>query len=143
MARHALRTGNPCKRRQPVQSLRSQPLMRPIGDPEKNWQAAPANALARARALQKPSTASDLLGKSRQPREQRPGPEQKDSSPSLAQAGTEDPVSFRHDPPRLTAGFTAQLLGQILPDPERPRSVAKAYGCPGRRRLRPGFDELL
>jgi hypothetical protein len=116
--------------------------MRPIGDAGRNWQAASANALARPRALQKPAGSGDLLGKSPQAQEQKPSPRQQDADPSSPQLGTAAPVSFRHDGPRLTAPFTAQLLGQILPDTERRGSAAKAYGRLGGH-LSGGFDELL
>ena len=116
--------------------------MRPIGDPERNWQAAPAHGLARPRALRKPSDASDLLDKSHHAQEQKPSAPQPEGEPSLPQPGTPEPVSFRHEGIRLTAGFTAQLLGQILPDPERRASAAKAYDRLARRR-RSDFDELL
>ena len=46
----------------------------------------------------------------------------------LPRNGTSHDVPLR-DPrsaPRLTAAFTAQLLGQIMPDPEKRRGVAYA-----------------
>ena len=106
--------------------------MKPIGATNINWQASAANASWRARALQKPKPASALDGESQSQAQENSTPLQPQTPVSLRHNGTEDSVSFRHavhkDGPRLTAAFTAQLLGQILPDPERPASAARFYG---------------
>ena len=57
-----------------------------------------------------------------------PRPASPEPADTLRQNGTAANVPFRHV--RLTAAFTAQLLGQILPDPERPLTGA-AYGRTG------------
>ncbi len=48
---------------------------------------------------------------------------------NMRRSGTFAPVPERHDPhpdaPRLTSAFVAQLLGQLLPDPERRVSDAR------------------
>jgi hypothetical protein len=97
------------------------------------------DAAWRARALQKPNAASDLNGKA-QGEPHQPQPHFRETQTVLPpQSGTQSDVPFRHAP-RLTAAFTAQLLGQILPDPER-RS-AHAYGGPSLA-LPPSFDTKL
>ena len=113
--------------------------MRPIGAPSFDIKTTAANAGWRSRALEKPKAAADLHGKSdggaHQPAHQNP----RNQTIIPPQSGTEGSVPFRHAP-RLTAAFTAQLLGQILPDPERP--LARAYG--GERfALLPVFDAKL
>jgi hypothetical protein len=113
--------------------------MTPIGDRGFDPKTTAANAAWRSRALQKPNTASDLHGKAQGETQQKP-PQYRNTQTILPpQNGTEPHVPFRHAP-RLTAAFTAQLLGQILPDPER-RS-ARAYGRPALA-LPPGFDARL
>jgi hypothetical protein len=103
-----------------------------------------ANAPWRARALQKPNTASDLNGKAEdESRRHRPHGF-KGQTILPPQSGTDARVSFRHAP-GLTAAFTAQLLGQIMPDPERLScglKSARAYGGPVFA-LPPGFDARL
>jgi hypothetical protein len=118
--------------------------MTPIGDTGMDPRATAANAAWRARALQKPNAASDLHGKA-QGEPHQPSQQQRKAQTILPpQSGTECHVPFRHAP-RLTAAFTAQLLGQILPDPERPSSglmSARAYDGPSLQ-LPPGFDASL
>ena len=120
--------------------------MKPIGEANPNWQAATANAAWRARALQKPNSTSDLCGESHDQPQEDPTPLKPQTRFWLRQSGTGDAVSFRHavhkDGPRLTAAFTAQLLGQILPDPERRASAAHRYGGEPMR-LSLGFDKRL
>jgi hypothetical protein len=116
--------------------------MRSIGGAHLHWQAGAANAAWRTRALQKPSTSSDLNGESHNTGNEEPHPAPQTAPTVLRQSGTEDPVSFRHAAaPRLTAAFTAQLLGQILPDPER-RSPARGY-CRQTFPLPLGIDKRL
>jgi len=104
-------------------------VMSPIGDSSGTWQGAAQNAVARARDLQKlkglSGLHSDLAGD--------PSPRQQPRSPgnpaTLPCSGTQQGVPFRHAP-RLTAPFVAQLLGQLLPDRERPGSEARTvYGA--------------
>ena len=115
--------------------------MRPITEANPNWQGRVANAAWRARALQKPCNASALHGESQ------PNPDDRQQQPDgpasycLRQSGTEDPVPFRYAT-RLTAPFTAQLLGQIMPDPERHASATQAYERETAG-LRLGFDQRL
>jgi hypothetical protein len=113
--------------------------MRPIGEAHSHWQAMAANAAWRARALQKPSATSNLNGESGQDADRQPPSQQEETGLTMRQGGTEKPVPFRHV--RVTAAFAAQLLGQVLPDPERRFSSAEAYG----QHRRPGLalDTLL
>ncbi len=104
--------------------------MTPIGDTTFDARASAANAAWRARALQKPSASANLHGE----RQDDPGAQtqQRQNNPDFSspQNGTQAGVPFRYAP-RLTAAFTAQLLGQIMPDPERRSSgfkSAQAYG---------------
>jgi hypothetical protein len=113
--------------------------MTAIGDTSFDFRATAANAAWRARALQKPNAASNLHGKGQGEPHQPPLHDRKAQTILPPQSGTEPHVPFRHAP-RLTAAFTAQLLGQIMPDPER-RS-ARAYGGPSLA-LPPGFDARL
>jgi hypothetical protein len=113
--------------------------MRPIGDTGFDPKTTAANAAWRACALQKPNAASDLHGKAQGQPHQPPPHMRKLQTILSPQSGTGSHVPFRHAP-RLTAAFTAQLLGQILPDPER-RS-ARAYDGP-LLTLPPGFDARL
>jgi hypothetical protein len=100
--------------------------MKPIGDIGFDTTTTAANAAWRARALEKPKAAADLHGKSQHDPHPEPHHHRRNSEISPPQSGTQSRVSFRHAGPRLTAAFTAQLLGQILPDPERPS--ARGYG---------------
>jgi hypothetical protein len=105
--------------------------MKPIPAANLNWQASIANAAWRARALQKPCAASNLHGESQSRPDEKPRPPQGPAGSCLRHYGTEEPVPFRHcvreDRRPLTAPFAAQLLGQILPDPERRASAAQVY----------------
>ena len=113
--------------------------MRPIGAPSFDIKTTAANAGWRSRALEKPKAAADLHGKSGSGPHQPPHQQAKTQTVLPPQSGTDGSVPFRYAP-RLTAAFTAQLLGQILPDPERP--LARAYG--GERfALLPVFDAKL
>ena len=113
--------------------------MKPIGDANLAFQAAAQNAAWRACALQKPRKAADLRGEFHDQPHEMPFRRRKDGAAAMAQSGTDEPMPFRHAP-RLTAAFTAQLLGQILPNPER-------ASLPTYRReplnLPLGFDQLL
>jgi hypothetical protein len=120
--------------------------MKPNGATNISWQASAANASWRARALQKPKAASAFDGERHNQTQEKPTPLKPQTRFWLRHSGTEDSVSFRHavhkDGPRLTAAFTAQLLGQILPDPERPASPTRFYGHEGIR-LSLGLDTRL
>jgi hypothetical protein len=118
--------------------------MTSIGDTGLDSRATASSAAWRARALQKPNAASDLHGKAQGQPQPPPQHSHKLQTILPPQSGTQSHVPFRHAP-RLTAAFTAQLLGQILPDPERPSSGLKsahAYGGPILALL-PGFDTRL
>lgn len=110
--------------------------MKPIGDPGFDAKTTAVNAAWRARGLQKPKATADLHGKGQDEPHQSPPHNRKFQASVSSQNGTGGHVPFRHAP-RLTAAFTAQLLGQILPDPERPS--ARGYG-PERFAALPGFD---
>ena len=102
--------------------------MRPIDEANPNWQGRVANAAWRARALEKPRPAADLHGESQDNTDSKSQQAGSSAPRNLRQSGTEEAVPFRYAT-RLTAPFAAQLLGQILPDPERRGSAAQAYGC--------------
>ena len=116
--------------------------MRSVTATNINWQASEANAPWRARALQKPSNGGDFHGESRHTAPEKSACPRALAQRILRQRGTDEPVSFRHAPPRLTSVFTAQLLGQLLPDNERKPSAADLYGRPIRL-LTLGFDARL
>ena len=116
--------------------------MKPIGAPTFDIKTTAANAAWRARALQKPKAAADLDGKSQGEPQQPARQGHNEEAQSSRQNGTETRVPFRHASPRLTAAFTAQLLGQLLPDPERPSSSVRGYGGE-RLALLPLFDNRL
>ena len=121
-------------------------VMKPIGDLVGNAAAGTASAAWRARALQKTSATADLRGGQGQQTHQPPPHAHKQLQTGLPHSGTDDAVSFRNAShplrPRLTAAFTAQLLGQILPDPERRPSAGRFYGQLAMP-LAPGFDTKL
>lgn len=103
--------------------------MSPIGEHSRACNGAAQSLVLRARAPQKLNPASGLQQNfgDETPRQQDfRSPAQSDQMTGF---GTASPVPFRHAP-RLVAPFVAQLLGQILPDCERPRSgAAMAYGA--------------
>jgi hypothetical protein len=114
--------------------------MRPIGDTILNPATGSAIAAGRTRALQKAIGASGLRGDGRYEAQQKQAHQHKETRAQMHHNGTEGAVPFRHV--RLTAAFTAQLLGQILPDPERRPCAAAAY----EREAMPlslGFDTKL
>src|SRR6185437_13658148 len=107
--------------------------MSPIGDISTASHSASGAALSRARALQKSSAASDLhseLGGEALFEQKFRGA---DHGQRLHRSGTVEPVPYRNghggEDLRLVAPCVAQLLGQIMPDPETPLSQARsAYG---------------
>ena len=115
--------------------------MSPIADASWSLQATAQNAAWRARALQKPSSASDLHGEQQDQPKGSPHQQYKDTPTLMHQSGTGNHVPFRHAS-RLTAPFTAQLLGQIMPDPERRPSTASRYAGEALA-LSLGFDRRL
>jgi hypothetical protein len=118
--------------------------MKPIGDTIATSSAAAASAAWRRRALQKPSDTSGLRGEGQDEPHQPPPHGHSRTREHLPQSGTRCDVPLR-DPrtaPRLTAAFTAQLLGQILPDPEKRPAAAAAYARPAMP-LTLGFDTKL
>jgi hypothetical protein len=120
--------------------------MKPIGDPVFNAAASTARAVWRARALQNASSTSDLRGEGRHQTQHEPPRPYQEAPLRMRHSGTEGPVPFRHtspqERPRLTAAFTAQLLGQILPDPERRPSAGRFYARETMPLTR-GFDTRL
>jgi hypothetical protein len=103
--------------------------MGPIGNISASGTGAIPAPVSRARALQKLNAASNLhsgLGDQAPPRQDFRA---SDHAPRLACSGTMEPVSFRYAE-RLVSPFVAQLLGQLLPDPEIKASQARAaYGA--------------
>jgi hypothetical protein len=117
-------------------------VMKPIGDTFLASSAVAASAPWRSRALQKASDTSGLRGEEQDQSQQPPRHSQTRAHSPLTQSGTAQDVPLR-DPrsaPRLTAAFTAQLLGQILPDPEQRRDVV--YAAPALR-VTLGLDTKL
>lgn len=100
-------------------------VMRPIGDTILSPAAVGAIAAGRSRALQKAIGASGLRGGGQEEAQQKQAHQHKEARARMHHNGTEGAVPFRHI--RLTAAFTAQLLGQILPDPECRPGAAAAY----------------
>lgn len=114
-------------------------VMKPIGDINLVSSAAASALARRSLVLQKASATSGLRGEDQDPPHQSPPQGQARAHMPLPQSGTVRDVPLR-DPriaPRLTAAFTAQLLGQILPDPEKRRCVG--YAAPALN-LSLGFD---
>ena len=101
--------------------------MKPVSEANWYWQAAAANTAWRVRALQKPSGASDLHGESRDETRHDQHQARAPSEFPVRQSGTDESVPFQYAT-RLTAPFVAQLLGQIMPDPECRGSAAHRYG---------------
>ena len=103
-------------------------LMSPIGDVPASSKDALQSMAWRSRALQKPKAASDLHGNQQDetpPRQEFRGAH---AAAAVVCSGTEEAVPFRYAP-RLVSPFVAQLLGQLLPNPEIPASQARtAYG---------------
>jgi hypothetical protein len=116
--------------------------MKPIGDINPASNASATTALKSRYALQKASGASGLRGEGQDRSHQPPPQSQARSFAPLHQSGTDSDVPLRdaRSAPRLTAAFTAQLLGQILPDPEKRRTVG--YAAPAMK-LSLGFDTKL
>jgi hypothetical protein len=117
-------------------------VMSPIGDTILTFSAGAAATARRRHALQKASGTSGLRGEGQDQSHQSPPHFQPYAHSHLPQSGTAQDVPLR-DPrsaPRLTAAFTAQLLGQIMPDPEKRRGVA--YTAPALK-LTLGFDTKL
>jgi hypothetical protein len=110
--------------------------MGPIGDISVCSAAAAQKPAWRTRALQKAKPASDLNGNRGDQAQARQGFQGRHDAVSLTCSGTEEPVPFRYEP-RLASPFVAQLLGQLLPNPERPTSEARAaYGMADERSSR-------
>lgn len=89
--------------------------------------AAPA-AAAKTRALQKIKPASDLHTDVGENPYRGPHAFQDQRKNSLCRFTTDRAVPFRYgmEAPRISAGFAAQMLGQMMPDPERRNSGALA-----------------
>jgi len=117
-------------------------VMKPIGDTILFSSAVAAATARRRYALQKTNDTSGLRGEGQDQSHQPPPHSQTQTRTYLPHNGTAQDVPLR-DPrsaPRLTAAFTAQLLGQIMPDPEKRRGVA--YAAPALK-LTLGFDTKL
>lgn len=102
--------------------------MGPIGGISGTCSGAKQTPALRPRALQKLNAPSDLhsgLGDQAPPHQRALAP---GASQTPACSGTEEVVPFRYAT-RLVSPFVAQLLGQLMPDPETPASQARtAYG---------------
>lgn len=101
--------------------------MSPIGENSGVYNGPAKSVAVRGRDSQKLKAASDLRGDFHD----QPSPQQdfrkQAATSEVTCSGTEAAVPFRHAG-RLTAPFVAQLLGQLLPDCERPRTgAAGAY----------------
>jgi hypothetical protein len=108
--------------------------MRPIGHT-----GFPAHGIARALAcaVRKSSPPNRLpleMDRRDQGQTRRDDPESSLES-GQSQAGQTVPFRYSADAPRLNAAFVVQLLGQLMPDQERPGSyLLAAYGeMPARR----------
>ena len=105
--------------------------MKPIGATNLDLPARATAVAWRVRALQKANGTSDLRGEHREQPHREPLRPNHDARLDMRQSGTVRPVPLRDSGreyvPHLTAAFTAQLLGQILPDPERRSSAGAAY----------------
>ena len=97
--------------------------MSPIGDPLGSWNGAAQNSAVRRLALQKLKATSGLAGESGEETPLGGDHAGHGTHENLHRSGTGSAVPFRHvsqiETPRLTSAFVAQLLGQLLPDPER------------------------
>jgi hypothetical protein len=101
--------------------------MSPIGEQSRACNGAAQSLVVRARASEKLKPASGLQQNfaGETPRHQDFHTTQ--PSEQMTNCGTGSPVPFRHAL-LLAAPFVAQLLGQVLPDCERPHSrAAMAY----------------
>ena len=105
--------------------------MSPIGQ-QSGVCNGPAQSLAvRTRATQKLKAASGLQDGLHDETPSRQDFHQAREQDGMTCSGTVAAVPFRHAP-RLMAPFVAQLLGQLLPDCERPRTgAAQAYSAEG------------
>jgi hypothetical protein len=103
--------------------------MSPIGEHSSLCRGPGQSLTVRVRAPQKLKPASGLQeNRSEEPPRQQDHGDGRQSY-GLACSGTQPAVSFRHAP-FLATPFVAQLLGQVLPDCERPGSdAARAYGA--------------
>jgi hypothetical protein len=102
--------------------------MSPLGTISGSWQNAPIQAFSRLRIAQKPNVHSGLHDDNQAETKPRHGSNGSQSASTLPRSGTETTVPFQHAP-RLVSPFVAQLLGQIMPDPESAISRARAaYG---------------
>lgn len=103
--------------------------MSPIGDQFGSWNGAAQSSAVRRLALQKLKPASGLASDSGE--EMPPGSDQAHhrAHENPHRSGTGSAVPFRHvsqtEAPRLTSAFVAQLLGQLLPDPEQGKLPAR------------------
>jgi hypothetical protein len=115
--------------------------MGPLGDISTSLSGSALNAAWRSRALQKPCNTNDLHGEQHDAPQAAPRRQNGNFGAQMHRNGTQAHVPFRHAL-RLTAPFTAQLLGQIMPDPERRPSAASRYASEAPR-LSLGLDKRL
>jgi hypothetical protein len=102
--------------------------MSPLGTISGSWQSAPPQAFSRLRISQKPNVDSGLHNGNEDETKPRQSSGRSTPSQTLPRSGTDASVPFQHAS-RLVSPFVAQLLGQIMPDPESAISRARAaYG---------------
>jgi len=102
--------------------------MGPIGDISATRTGVTQTPASRPRALQKLNAPSDLHSGLRDYTPPRQDFSSRSAASAPACSGTDNPVPFRYAS-RLVSPFVAQLLGQLLPNPEIPASQARvAYG---------------
>jgi hypothetical protein len=116
--------------------------MSPLGTISGSWQNAQSQAVSRPRISQKPNIDSGLHDGNEEETKPRPSSNRAAAAATLPRSGTDDGVPFQHVS-RLVSPFVAQLLGQIMPDPESPISRARAaYGL-NEARISLVFDTRL
>ena len=116
--------------------------MSPLGTISGSWQSAPLQAFSRPRISQKPNVDSGLHNGKEDETKPKQSSSRSAAASTLPRSGTDEGVPFQHAP-RLVSPFVAQLLGQIMPDPESSISRARAaYGL-NEQRVSLLFDARL
>ena len=116
--------------------------MSPLGTISGSWQSAPSQAFSRPRISQKPNVDSGLHNGKEDETKPRQSFNRFAAASALPRSGTDAAVPFQHAS-RLVSPFVAQLLGQIMPDPESAISRARAaYGL-NEERISLVFDTRL
>jgi hypothetical protein len=114
--------------------------MRPVGDSISSADSTASHGALRRRMLEKLKPASGLEDAPHDFTQPDGSGFRKSGTHPGSRSGTDHAVPFRHtlEAPRLDAAFVAQLLGQLMPDRERPaRDVLDAY------REMPAFPPVL